>query len=298
MISRLAWAQGSDSVRLAAEPTILGPGVISTPAEEFKATVSPDGQTLLYVVTDHLFRHMTIVESHRRGASWGTPEVATFSGVWRDGDPAFAPDGRTLLFISNRPYPGDQVNAPRHNFNMWRVPRGAQGSWGSPVPLGLSVNTDTSSFAPSLTSSGTLYFSRGSTIYRAEPAGGGYAAPQALPFPGGDPSIAADERFVVFDNDGPAGKSNLFVSCRTGDGWASPKRFQAPVNSANAGDPWVSADGQRLYFWSDRLTPNPDRAPRPSRATYAEVEQEALSNIYNGSRNLYQVDLTSLDCRR
>lgn len=52
------------TIRLTAAPTVVGPGVISTPAEEFKATVSPDGATLLYVVADHQFRHMTIVESH------------------------------------------------------------------------------------------------------------------------------------------------------------------------------------------------------------------------------------------
>ena len=86
------------TIRLAAAPTVVGPGVISTPAEEFKATVSPDGATLLYVVADHQFRHMTIVESHRTGADWGAPEVATFSGVWRDGDASFAPDGREVVF--------------------------------------------------------------------------------------------------------------------------------------------------------------------------------------------------------
>jgi hypothetical protein len=51
-----------------------------------------------------------------------------------------------------------------------------------------------------------------------------------------------------------------------------------------------------LYFYSDRFTPAPDRAPRAARVTYAEVEREVLSNIYNGSRNLYQVDLSSFSC--
>jgi Tol biopolymer transport system component len=294
---RAAWAQGS-IVRLTAEPTVVGPGVVSTPAEEFKATVSPDGQTLLYVVTDHLFRHMTIVESHRRGATWGRPEVAAFSGVWRDGDPAFAPDGRALVFISNRPYVGDPAGTPRHNFNMWRVERGSDGTWGPPMSLGTTVNTDTSAFAPSLTAGGVLYFSRGDAIYRAEPVGRAYAAPTALPMHGGDPGISADERFIVFDAAaGDAGNSDLFVSCRTRDGWSAPMRFQEPVNSAaNEGDPWVSADGHWLYFYSDRFTPAPDRAPRAARVTYAEVEREVLSNIYNGSRNLYQVDLSSFSC--
>ena len=229
---RAACAQGS-VVRLTAEPTVVEPGVVSTPAEEFKATVSPDGQTLLYVVTDHLFRHMTIVESHRRGAGWGPPEVAGFSGIWRDGDPAFAPDGRTLVFISNRPYAGDPAGAPRHNFNMWRVERSPDGTWGTPMSLGTAVNTDTSAFAPSLTASGELYFSRGDAIYRAAPVGREYGTPTPLPVHGSDPGISADARFIVFDaTTGGAGNSDLFVSCRTRDGWAAPMRFQDPVNSA------------------------------------------------------------------
>jgi hypothetical protein len=288
---------GGRATRLAAEPTIVGEGVVSTPAEEFKATVSPDGQTLMCVVADHRFRHMTIVQAPRRGTEWGAPRVADFSGVWRDGDPAFAPDGRTLLFISNRPYPGDPPNVPRHNFNMWRIARRSDGTWGTPVPFGLTVNTDTSSFAPSLTAKGVLYFSRGDAIYRSEPVGADYAAPQALSFPGGDPNISADERFIIFDADMASGNSDLFVSCRTSDGWTPPSRFLGPVNSTfNEGDPWISPDGHWLYFYSDRYTTAPDRAPRAQRATYDEIEHEALSNIYNGSRNLYRVDLSSFSC--
>lgn len=286
--------------RLASEPTVVGPGVISTPAEEFKATESPDGQTLLYVVADHQFRHMTIVQSSRQGEDWQTPIVAGFSGVWRDGDPAFAPDGRTVMFISNRPWPGDPPNTPRKNFNIWRVERHADGSWGVPTVLSSVINTDTTVFAPSLTTTGVLYFNRGDVIYRAEPKGGGgdYAAPQPLPFHGSDPGIASDERFIVFDdNPGQQPTSDLFVSCRTSSGWTRPSRFLEPVNSKfNEGDPWVTADGRWLYFYSDRWLPAPDRAPRPEPVTYAQVEREAVSNIYNGSRNLYRVDLSSFSC--
>src|SRR5215472_4092821 len=122
-----ATAAGAQDIRLEAEPKVIAPGVISTPAEEFKATVSPDGLTLLYVLTDHQFRHMTIVESHRpsTAAEWRTPEVAAFSGIWRDGDPAFAPDGKSVLFISNRR--GHGV------FEIWSVPRHADGTWGTPA---------------------------------------------------------------------------------------------------------------------------------------------------------------------
>src|SRR5579859_2404691 len=183
----LATTAGAQDVQLAAEPRVIAPGVISTPAEEFKATVSPDGLTLLYVLTDHQFRHMTIVESHRSSpsAEWRTPEVASFSGIWRAGDPAFAPDGKQLFFILNRV--GHSV------FEVWAVPRRSDGAWGTPQ----LVRGDTAYlFAPSLTTTGVLYFSKGDSIYRLAP----HAKPEVLPFPGGDPAIMADESAIVFDN--------------------------------------------------------------------------------------------------
>jgi WD40-like Beta Propeller Repeat len=263
------------------EPKVLGPGVISTPAEEFKATVSPDNLTLLYVLTDHQFRHMTIVESHRASpnAEWGTPDVASFSGIWRDGDPAFTPDGKRVLFISGRP--------PGHVFQIWSVPRNANGTWGEPTLL---VKSDSAYlFAPSLTTSGVLYYSKGDSIYRVATTG---AKPETLPFPGGDPAISADERYIVFDNNG-----DLFVACRSGTGWGSPRKFAEPVDSPDdEGDPWVSADGRTMYFYSKRAKPAPDRGARATRPTYADVLREVTSDIFNGTRNLYSVDMSSFTC--
>lgn len=259
---------------------VIAPGIVSTPAEEFKATVSPDGLTLLYVLTDHQFRHMTIVESHRRSVSseWATPEVAAFSGIWRDGDPAFAPDGKKVLFISNRG--GHGV------FEIWSVARQTDGTWGKPE----FVRGDTTYlFAPSLTTTGIMYFGRGNNMYRLAPGG----HEEVLPFEGGDPAILADESAIVFDNNG-----DLFVSCRTATGWGMPKKFDAPINSPDdEGDPWVSADGRTMYFYSKRSTPAPDRSPRSKRPTYAEVLNEVTSDIYNGTRNLYSVGLTEKNDR-
>jgi len=291
-------------VKLGATPAVIGPGVVSTPAEEFRATVSPDNRTIMYVVTDHLFQHMTLVQAERSGAGWATPSVVSFSGIWRDGDPSFAPDGRTVYFISNRPLPGDPPGTARRDYNIWYAHRNADGSWGEPVALDRSINTSDYEMSPSVTRSGTLYFSRGNKIMRAEKKGNGYSAPTVVELVAkgaGDPAISADERFLVFDADGPTpGDADLFVSCRTTTGWTPASRFADPVSSnAEEGDPSVSPDGHTLYFFSRRLisggSPGP-RPPRAQRATYAEVEHEAVSNIYNGSRNLYSVSLAGFSC--
>lgn len=279
-------------------PGVIGPGLISTPAEEFKATVSPDGSLLVYVVTDHLFRHLTLVQASARDGGWSEPRVASFSGIWRDGDPAFAPDGKSLLFISNRPLPGDAAGLVRRDYNIWSIRRNPDGTWGEPVALDRTINTDESEMAPSITLTGTIYFSRGPHIYRAVKRERGFDAPAEVPVTGGDPAISPDERFLVFDADGATPEdADLFISCRTESGWSAPSRFADPVNSPQEeGDPWVSADGHMLFFFSRRVTRAIDRAPRTRRATYAEIEREAIENIYNGSRNLYQVELTRAPC--
>jgi Tol biopolymer transport system component len=305
-LARADSAQGSErpssdsfatEMPLTATPQVMAAGVISTQAEEFKATVSPDNQTLLYTVTDHQFRHMTIVESRRSGSNWGEPEVVAFSGVWRDGDPSFAPDGRSVLFISNRPMPGDTAGTVRRDFNIWSVSKRADGGWDDPVALSRNINTDESEFAPSVARSGDLYFSRGDKMFVAMPSARGFQDPTALPFEGGDPAISSDERFLVFDRDRIPGDVDLFVSCHVAGRWTTPSRLAEPVNSsAEEGDPSISADGSTLYFFSTRFTPAPVRAPRTKRATYRQLQQEAVETIYNGSRNLYQVDISSMRC--
>lgn len=289
----------ASETRLSAVPVVIGPGIISTAAEEFKVTMSPDHETMLYVVTEHLFHHMQLAEAHRHGKEWGQPEIATFSGIWRDGDPSFAPDGRSLFFISNRPMPGDPPGVPRKDYNIWKVTRSPSGSWGEPTALDRRINTDTAEFAPSLTASGTLYFSRGDNILLARKEGSGFSAPELFPIQGGDPSIAPDERMIVFDADGVVkGDADLFVSCRTSSGWSPPSRLADPVSSPfEEGDPSINADGHTLTFFS-RRAPTVDRAPRSSRPSYAQIHKEAIEDIYNGSRNLFEVDMAGQACPR
>lgn len=291
-------------VKLGATPAVIGPGIVSTPAEEFRSTVSPDNRTIMYVLTDHLFQHMTLVQAERSGDGWATPSVVSFSGIWRDGDPSFAPDGRTVYFISNRPLPGDPPSTARRDFNIWYAHRNANGSWGDPIAIDRTINTDGSEMSPSVTRSGTLYFARADKIMRAAKKGNGYSTPTVVDLKAkgaGDPAISADERFLVVDADGPTrGDADLFVSCRSSTGWTPASRFADPVNSnAEEGDPSVSPDGRTLYFFSRRLLSGGSRGPHPprkQRATYEEIEREAVSNIYNGSRNLYSVALTGFSC--
>ena len=178
------------------------------------------------------------------------------------------------------------------------MPRRPAGTWGEPTALSRIINSDASEFAPSLTRSGVLYFSRGEQVFRATPSGDDFAAPELLPFAGADPAVAPDDSYLVIDGDSPTtGDADLFVSCRTATGWAPPRQLRGPVSSPfREGDPSVSSDGRTLYFFSERFAPAPDRVPRVRAATYGEIAREALDTPYNGSRNIYEVDVSSLHC--
>src|SRR6185312_14964930 len=96
----------------------------------------------------------TLMESHRVDGRWSTPRPAPFSGRWRDLDPAMAPDGSYLLFVSNRPaaqggQPIDAVHAGKRRagegMNLWRVDRHGNG-WGAPMRLPDAVNRCSTTF--------------------------------------------------------------------------------------------------------------------------------------------------------
>lgn len=61
---------------------------------------SPDGRTVYFFGTRG--DNSWIFTSQESGGKWTTPETASFSGTFRDIEPAFAPDGSYLLFSSSR----------------------------------------------------------------------------------------------------------------------------------------------------------------------------------------------------
>jgi hypothetical protein len=287
----------TSTVSLAGDPVVIAPGTVSTTMAEFGGTQTPDGRMMLFVVTDRLFSRMTVVQTVRRGDRWQRPEVASFSGRWNDADPVVAPDGQFLIFMSNRPLPGEPAEQARHDFNLWRVMRRGS-TWSAPLPLPAPINTEASEVAPSLAASGALYFGRSGHIFRSLPVGDGFAPPEALPMIGSNASISPDERFLIFAGAGRRqGDVDLYIACHAVGGWSAPRRLGEPVNSPSIeGDPVISADGRTLIFASERGAPASAAWPRPRPAKFKDLEAEARRNIFNGSRNLYEVGIPASVC--
>ena len=256
--------------------TIFGPGAIAGTDDDGAAAFTPDGATVYFMRgTDS----STLMESHRHGGHWSTPQIAPFSGRWRDLDPAMAPDGSFLLFVSNRPTgPGsaaiDAVSAGKRyagrGMNLWRVNRQGHG-WSAPVRLPDVVNSSSMTFAPSVAADGSVYFIGRSGpdaqlhLLRSVYRNGRYQRPYAVKLGDAhaqirDPAIAPDRSFMVFSIKHDAQQPyRLAIAFHTAAGWSAPRDLGDPVNGGkHSMGAQLGADRRTLYFYSDRRLPASD----------------------------------------
>ncbi|GAB3338294.1 TolB family protein [Marilutibacter aestuarii] len=140
--SLLPWPSMAGAQGLS-EYGIEGMHVVSTAAGEGHASVSADGQRIVWGAID------------REGGAGGKDlwHARLRDGRWQDAaplalntradefDPMLSPDGRWLYFRSNRRggHGGD---------DLYRAPALADGGFGKPVNLGAGVNTDGDEWAP------------------------------------------------------------------------------------------------------------------------------------------------------
>ncbi len=222
-------------------------GTLSTPQWEWRLSFAPSRLRAYWSTTAGWWpgtrERATILTARWWPWGWGEPEVASFSGIHSDMDPHVSPDGRTLVFSSERPVP----DAAGGRMDLWKVERTPRG-WGAPVHLGAAVNSAGDELYASTDRHGNLYFGSDRTgewnIYRARRLPDGrYAPAQALgagvnsaerwEF---NPEISPDGRTLVFTRlDFPGdplpdlghGFGDLYAS-RLRDGQFTPARNLGP----------------------------------------------------------------------
>ncbi|WP_426701494.1 TolB family protein [Rhodanobacter sp. Col0626] len=263
------------AVPAATTPTIFAPGSIAGDADDGAAAFTPDGATVYFMRGTDSF---TLMASHRTGGHWSAPQVAPFSGRWRDLDPAMAPDGSYLLFVSNRPtemdgQPLDATHAGKRRsgqgMNLWRVDRLGDG-WGTPRRLPDIVNACSMTFAPSIAADGSVYFigcAAGDSLrlQRSAYRDGHYLAPVVVPMgdadmPIRDPAIAPDGSFMVVSTQREAQQPyRLAITFHTAQGWSTPLDLGDIVNGGkHSMGAQLGPDHRTLYFYSDRRLPPND----------------------------------------
>jgi len=229
---------------------IFAPEIISTGMSESAIAVSPDGNEIFYTV--HAGNSETIVTTRLESGRWTVPEVAPFSGKYLDGFPAMHPDGSKLYFHSYRPL--DDSLDMAEVVNIWFVEKSGVG-WSEPKPIGPPINGNGFVCCPSVTKTGTLYYSKktkdgGEKIYRSRFLNGKYMKPEELPQNVNREKaqfhavISPDESYLIMPY------NDYFVSFRDEyDHWSDLINLGDGVNKHKSGCcPSISSDGKYFFF--------------------------------------------------
>lgn len=137
------------------------PAPVSTEAREIYPTVVGDGS--LYFISDRpgAIGSTSVYRAQRRpDGSFATPVLVPppVNGEGGVGDPFVAPDEKYMIFVSRR---SPNLGAG----DLFISFRRTDGSWGEPVHLGDTVNTDQTDFCPFVTPDGKyFFFSRRHTV--------------------------------------------------------------------------------------------------------------------------------------
>jgi len=141
-------------------PEIFAPGIVSSEHQEHSSLAFSPGCKEMWWSRWRLpydmdkYPQVIIFIRYEKGA-WSPPKVAPFSGKYRDGGPAFSPDGNRIYFYSRRPIQDDSKMSPDNN--IWYAEKTRDG-WSRPVRLGPVVNSSGEDGTPSVAANGNLYF--------------------------------------------------------------------------------------------------------------------------------------------
>ena len=289
----------------AGPPVLFEEGIISTNTDEFGGTFTPDGKTVYFsksVLRSYIY---VICYSEFKNGKWQTPEVAPFSGRYRDFDPVISPDGTKMVFTSNRPV-HDEVKS---DYDIWMVTRTTSGKWSEPIRLDTAINSEYDEHFASISANGNIYFSSNrpgalggdgdADFYMARLIDDRYPSAEHLkesssPSYELDCFISPDESFLlmgVYGGKDGLGNYDINISEKVNGRWTASRNPGAPVNSPFRDySPRVSPDGKYLYFTSERDFSVTDGKVFTE---YKDLKTK-LTGVLNGAGNIYKIEMNSL----
>ncbi|MCU0439095.1 MAG: hypothetical protein MUC49_14450 [Raineya sp.] len=299
----LSFAFGA-SIVVSAQKTaeIFLPNHVSTNLYERDMALAPDGKTMYFTIQlSSGFQSIAMCTKDKKG-KWTTPEIAPFSGMYSDLEPAFSPDGKKLFFASNRPITGTN----HKDFDIWYIEKNGE-KWSEPVNAGSSVNTSSNEFYPSVSQKGDLYFTATKDslsvgkedIYKAEWKNGKYANITLLDTEVNTKTyefnafVAPDESYIIFSSYGrkdDKGRGDLYMSIKDTNGkWRRAVNLSIINTESLDYCPFVSPDGKTLYFTNEKgdLPKN-----RLAIITNYQNLKNLHSSILNGEGNIYSIDFS------
>ncbi|MFC1724437.1 hypothetical protein ACFL4T_02340 [candidate division KSB1 bacterium] len=256
-------------------PEIFAPGIVSSEHQEHSSlSISPDGKEMWWSrwrLPHDLDKFPQVIMFIKvENGRWSQPRVAPFSGKYRDGGPAFSPNGNKIFFYSRRPL--EKKTDEMHDNDIWFVERN-EDSWSKPMNLGSTVNSPFVDATPSLAANGNLYFTSNrnqyddpignNDIFVSEYRNDNYTEPKVLNSAINTsyaresfPFIAPDESYIIFSRDSRRfdtegnvieGDRKLMISFRDENGeWQDA--MDMGTDFAKTRFPFVSPDGKYLFF--------------------------------------------------
>lgn len=286
-------------------PVLFAPEVISTGLSERDMAFSPDGREMYYTIQNIKTRQSAIMRRTLQNGKWANPEIASFSGRYADLEPAFSPDGKQLFFASNRPL--DDTGDAK-DYDIWVVARTTASGWSEPKNIGPMVNTSADEFYPSVTKSGTIYFTatyeRGigkEDIWQCHFVNGQYTKAEVLGEGVNSKGyefnafVAPDESYILFTGYGrkdDLGGGDLYISLRNADGtWAAARHLEGGINSSKIDYcPYVTPDGYYFFFTSER----PQAKPYADKPLKYNDFLKTLQMPGNGNGDIYWVEMKAV----
>lgn len=279
---------------------IFGPDFISTGMDERDITISPDKNLILFSKTfNRKINAIMVVEKKKKG--WSSPSVASFSGKYKDIEPAFSPDGKKLFFASNRPMKNEDKPG---DFNIWYVDK-KNNKWNDPVCLDETINTEKNEFYPSISKSGNLYYTCGykdslgkEDIYLSRLKNGKYQKRENLGkninsrYFEFNAFIDPDERYIIFTSFGRKdgmGKGDLYISFKDeSNNWTKAINMGPEINTSESLEycPFVSFDKKSFFFTSNRFL---YKKLYTKKLNYEEIKG-IINSPGNGNKDIYWVD--------
>jgi hypothetical protein len=281
---------------------LFAPGVVSTNLYERDMAISPDGNEIIYTLSDYRQSRRCLVMIKKDDNRWSKKEILGFSGLYNDIEPFFSPDGKQLFFASDRPVNDDTT---RTDYNIWVSLRNRK-EWSEPEPLQASINTEHDEFFPSVGRNGNLYFTCArengpgkEDIYLSRYMDGKYMEPEPLDTNVNstvyefNAYVSPEEDLILFSSYGrkdDLGGGDLYFSKKDSSGnWTNSQNMGYTINSDKLDYcPFIDFPRGNFYFTSERQI-----KPEKKITSVDEIEELATA-ILNGMGNIYRINFEQL----
>ncbi len=121
------------------EPGVFALGAVTTDLSAHSYPVfSPDGKEVYWCAYAGSFRNQKIYFMIYENGQWSSPEIAPFSGEFRDDNPCFSLDGNKLYFHTSRPKEQGNQTGEMHCCFIEKSDTG----WSEPKLLELAEDSD------------------------------------------------------------------------------------------------------------------------------------------------------------